>query len=185
LREVLYYKNNFEGDDQILSVSAYNALDASIKKYFEAVMSFVGVAGYQRSKEDFIASTNKIISFDLENVTGKFIKDEVIFKTNDTTNAAQVAWSSDESMNIQHVRGEFFSENSYTIRGERSGATATVVAESVTLLQNVIPPIEQVFYKPITIYEYEETLNEKRRNILLVDNAQVKRIDKQLTELLK
>jgi hypothetical protein len=190
LREVLYYKNNYEGDDQILSVGGYNSLSANIKKYYSPVNNALGIVGYERAKLDFIASTNKMLSLTLNDINGNFIKDEVIFKNNDTTNIAQICFISfnaiDEQVTtIQHVQGNFLSNTNYTITGETSGATANVVASEVKLLFNTIPEDEQVFYKPITVFEHEEKLNEQKRNIYLIDNGYKDALNKQLTDIMK
>jgi hypothetical protein len=184
-REVIYYKNNYEGDDQIISVSGYTSLDANIKKYYQPVLGALGVAGYERAETDYIASTNKIISMSVINVNGQFEKGEVVFRNSDTTNAAQIAFSSDDEIIIQHIRGNFFSETNFILTGETSGAVATIDATTVNLLANVIPEEEQVFYKAITIYEDEEIKNENKRDIYLIDSTFVSRLNKQLTDLLK
>lgn len=184
-RKVIYYKNNYEGDDQIISISAYQSLSSNIKKYYQPVLGAIGIAGYERSQIDFIASTNKILSADILSISGQFIKDEVVYKNSDTTNIAQVNWSDEFGINLQHIQGDFFSETDYTLTGETSGAIATIDATSVTLLFDVIPEIEQSFYKPITIYEDEENKNEMKREIYLVDNGNVPRINKQLTDIMK
>jgi hypothetical protein len=185
LREVIYYKNNYEGDDQIISLSAYSALEANIKKYYQPVLGALGVAGYERAEIDFIASTNQIISMSTVSVTGTFEKDEVVYRNSDTTNIAQIAFSSSDEIILQHIRGNFFSQTNFTLTGETSGAVATINADTVKLLTNVIEVSEQVFYKPITIYEDEETKNENKREIYLVDNSYVSKLNKQLTDILK
>lgn len=185
LRRIAYYKNNYEGDDQIISTSAHDSLDSSVKKYYQPVMGVIGIAGYERAPIDFIASSNQIISATITNTTGSFIPDEVVYKNSDTTNAAQVSWSDETGINIQHIRGSFFSDSNYTLTGETSGSIATIDATTVKLLFNVIPQSEQVFYKAISIYEDEETKNENKREIYLVDNGNVTGINKQLTDLMK
>jgi hypothetical protein len=184
-REIIHYKNNYESDDSIISTGAYQSLNANIKKYYKAVMSYVGVAGYERAPIDFVFSTNFILSADITNIQGQFIKNEVITKNNDSTNIAQVAWISDTGINLQHVRGGFFSESNYAIKGERSGATATVIAASVKKIVDVIPEEEVSFYKPISLYENEEKKNESKRDIYLVDSSYITRINKQLTDIMK
>jgi len=182
-RKTIHYKNNYEGDPQILSSSAYNALQSGQKKYYQPVLSQTGIAGYERAEVDFIASTNKIESFDLV-TEGEFIDNEVIVRDDDSS-FAEISWSNTSSLVIRHVRGDFSDNTNYTIIGEESGVTATVNAESYTLLNEVIPTAEQSFYSPVSFYEYEEEENEERREIYLVQSDYKEKLNDQLKELMK
>jgi len=183
-RKTLHYKNNYESDPQILSSSAYNALLPGQKKYYQPVLSQTGIAGYERAEVDFIASTNKIESFDLV-TEGEFIDNEVIVRDDDDSSFAEISWSNTSSLVIRHVRGDFSSNTNYTITGEESGVTATVNAESYTLLNEVIPTTEQSFYSPVSFYEYEDEENEERREIYLVQSDYKEKLNDQLKELMK
>ena len=183
-RKTLHYKNNYENDPQILSSSAYNALLPGQKKYYQPVLSQTGIAGYERAEVDFIASTNKIESFDLV-TESEFIDNEVIVRDDDDSSFAEISWSNNSSLVIRHVRGDFSSNTNYTITGEESGVTATVNAESYTLLNEVIPTTEQSFYSPVSFYEYEDEENEERREIYLVQSDYKEKLNDQLKELMK
>lgn len=184
-RKTIHYKNNYEGDEQILSTAAYEALTADRKKYYQPVLSQIGIAGYERATEDFIVSTNKIESFDLVSSNGTFIADEIIVRDDDNSSFAEITSANTTNLIIQHVRGDFSANTNYTITGEESGATATVNAASFQLLQNVVPVNEQVFYSPVSFYDYEEELNEARREIYLVDKSYREKLNDQLTNLMK
>jgi len=184
-RKTIHYKNSYEGDQQILSTSAYAALQTGQKKYYQPVLSQVGIAGYDRAEIDFITSTNKIESFDLVTSSGDFIDNEVVVRDDDESTFAEISWSNTSSMIIQHVRGDFSSNTNYTITGEESGVAATVNAETYSLLNEVIPPAEQVFYSPVSFFEYEEELNEERREIYLVQSDYKEKLNDQLKELMK
>lgn len=183
-RKTIHYKNNYAGNEEILSTSAYQALTADRRKYWQPVLSQVGIAGYERGEEDFIASTNKIETFNLVSVTGTFIDNEVIVKDSDTTTFAEVTAANTTNLIIQHVRGDFSANTNYTITGEDSGATATVNAASFALLNNVVPANEQVYFSPVSFYDYEEELNEQRREIYLVDKDYRENLNEQLRKLM-
>ena len=183
-RKTIHYKNNYENDQQILSSSAYDSLQSGQKKYYQPVLSQTGIAGYERAEVDFIASTNKIESFDLV-TEGEFIDNEVIVRDDDDSSFAEISWSNTSSLVIRHVRGDFSGNTNYTITGEESGVTATVNAESYTLLNEVIPTAEQSFYSPVSFYEYEEEENEERREIYLVQSDYKEKLNDQLKELMK
>lgn len=184
-RKTIHYKNNYESDVQVLSTAGYAALATGQKKYWSPVLSTVGVSGYERAEEDFIASTNKIETFDILSVTGTFQKDEVIVQDSDSTSFAEVSSANTTNLIIRHVRGDFSANTNYTITGEQSGATATVNADSYALLSEVIPSTEQVYYSPVSFYDYEEDLNEQRREIYLVQDSYRSTLNDQLKNLMR
>ena len=184
-RKIIHYKNNYESDIQVLSTANYAALATGQKKYWSPVLSPTGVSGYERAEEDFIVSTNKIETFDVLNVTGTFLKDEVIVQDSDSTSFAEVSAANTTNLIIRHVRGDFSANTNYTITGEQSGATATVNADSYSLLSEVIPSAEQVYYSPVSFYDYEEELNEQRREIYLVQDTYRSTLNEQLKNLMR
>jgi hypothetical protein len=183
-RKTIHYKNNYEGDEQILSTAAYDALTSDRKKYYQPILSQLGVAGYERGEDDFIVSTNKIETFNLVSSNGSFVDNEVIVRDDDTSTFAEISSANSINLIIRHVRGDFSANTNYTITGEQSGATATVNAESFQLLQNVIPENEQVFYSPVSFFDYESEENEERREIYLVDKSYREKLNDQLTNLM-
>lgn len=196
-RKTIHYKNNYRGNAEIISTANYNSKPPQEKKYWQPVLSQIGIAGYERAEIDFIVSTNKIETFNLVSADGSFIDNEVIKRADDESTFAEVASANSTNLIIQHIRGDFSANTDYTIIGEESGVTATVDAESFQLLQNVIPrnvgdniPIEQqfdesVYYSPVSFYDYEEELNEERREIYLVDKSYREKLNDQLKELMK
>lgn len=184
-RKTIHYKNNYEGDTNTITTAAYQALSKEQKKYYQPVQNERGTIAYERAKIDFIISTNKIETFDVLNVSGTFRKNEVIVRDGDSTTFAEVSSVANTNLIIQHVRGDFSANTNYTITGEESGATATVNANSFQLLSSVVSTDEQVYYSPISFYDYEEQLNEDRREIFLVDNIYSTTLNEQLTEIMR
>lgn len=184
-QKTIHYKNNYENSDEILSMSAYVSKPAQEKKYWQPVLSQTGIAGYERSTQDFIVSTNRLETFDLTTDSGPFIKNEIIRKNDDEITFAEVASANSTNLILQHIRGDFSANTNYTITGDESGVTATVNANSFQLLQNVIPEGESIYYSPVSFYDYEEELNEKRREIYLVDSSYSRILNEQLEQLLE
>lgn len=184
-RKTIHYKNNYEGDDSVLSTSAYEALTGSRKKYWQPVLSVVGIAGYERTQENYIASTNKIISFDITNLNGDFKEGEVIESTSNNLVFAEITSYTNTSIIAQHIRGDFSGNTNFTIRGDESNANATVVVSTTKTLIDVIPVDEQVYYSPVSCFDFEEQSNEKRREIYLVDESYTPKLNKQLRDILK
>lgn len=181
LRKVALYRNNFKGDDSILSVEAYDALPGSVKKYWNPVVNAVGVIGYERSTEDFSATTNQIISLQLAENDESFDVGEIVEKTTDANSFAEVVYADDTNVILQHIRGSF--EAGDNVRGETSKVTKQIQDE--LFVQNVIPEVERVYYSPVSFYDLELERNEKNSEIYLADKSQLQRIDKQLIDLLK
>lgn len=180
-RRTAFYRNNFKGDDTVESVEAYDAKPAAAKKYWTPVVNALGVIGYERSDEDFTATTNKIISLQLQESDESFIVGEIVEKVGDPSTFAEVTWAANDGVNLQHIRGSF--NDGDVLRGEQSKVTKTV--DNVLFVQNVIPEIEQVFYSPVSFYDIETERNDQNSEIFLVDSSYLQKIDKQLTDLLK
>lgn len=179
-RKTAFYRNNFRGDDTILNSSGYDSLPASLKKYWNPIQNALSVIGYERSSEDFTSTTNKIISITFRDGEGQFTVGEIIEKESDTNSFGEVIASDEEGCIIQHVRGSFTQFD--VLKGDVSKVTRIVESTSIT---NVIPEVEQVFYSPVSFYDLEVERNESNAEIFLVEKAQLQRIDRQLSTLLK
>ena len=68
------------------------------------------------------------------------------------------------------------------IFGVTSGANSVV--SSVSTISTSIDPTIQNYFVPVTYYEYEEEINEQRKNIRLLDSVYVTSIEEKLKELL-
>lgn len=186
IRKVIRYRNNWRNDDTIISSSAYEALPASRKKYWNPLTNAFGNIGYERAEIDFFASTNKIESFDfVSNTNGTLVVGENIVRDDDSESIAEITWANTSSCVVQHVVGDFTSNTNYTVTGEQSGVTATINAGTHLTLQHVIPEEEQIYYSRYTAYDEEFEENESKRDIYLVDNVYSDKLNTQLGELLK
>ena len=158
----LFRTNWYDNTDDQLTVSQFNALASSYKKYYEPVLDNVlNVAKYVRKRRDETVATNKIISAAISSVTGTFVIGEEI-KVNGT-NYAFCTYASATSLTMQHVIGTI----SGTVTGQVSGATATI--GSVTVLSETVASQDNSFWSPVTLLEYEEELNEAKKQIKLLD----------------
>ena len=178
-RKTVWYETNGDADDTILSEAAYNSLTSDIRKHWDPIPGPLGAMGYQRSSETLYASTNQILQLAIDSISGDFEIGENVVR--DETTYAELASVATDDMIVQHVRGDF--EGSYSITGERSGATASVTA--TTVLVNVIPIDERVYYRPVTAYDLEFANNDRRRELYLIDRSYKERLNTQLEELLQ
>jgi len=75
--------------------------------------------------------------------------------------------------------------SNFDVTGDTSGVTINFDYETYTLIKDVIPSVEQVYFSPYYYYDYEFELNEQKRNVYLVDSDYANRVNKQLDDLLK
>jgi len=185
-QKIKYYRNNWAIDDTVLEVSTFEALAAGQKKYWKIIEGYSGqIVGYERKETDWIVSTNKIQSFaGIE--AGTFSYNERIVDDGDTNNSAFVLYSNTTSVTFQHVIGDWSNTQSFT--GEDSGATATVNASatgySFKTLDQVIPAVEEVYYDPIYEYDYEDEVNQSKKEVLLLDKRYKEEVEDKLREVI-
>lgn len=179
-----FYRSNYISDDSTLTVAAYNALSTLQKSFWSPVISVDNkVSSYQRKKEDVQYNTNKTMSLSISlSGSTQYIIDEIVRQTSGGVVVASgcLRYSNSSVAVVDSVQGSFSS--SYSLVGTTSGANSTV--SSVTTLSTSIDPTIQNYFVPVSFYEYEEELNEQRKNIRLLDSAYVNDIEEKFKELL-
>lgn len=164
---VLYYRNNWAPDDGNISVSVFDKLGSNIQQYYKPVVSNNNqVLNYVRKQEDWIQSTNKIQLLIMKN-TEFFSVGETI---NQNGTIANIVTVNDDSLVVNHVRGEFTSDSN--------------IIEVRTLTQN-ISDLEAPFWAPVTAYDEEYEKNELKRYINIIKSSYIPDIEKQFNELLR
>lgn len=189
-KKIYAYRNNYEADaGVILSISGYDALPGSMKKYWDPVYSPVGVAGYQRAKSEIFTSTNRIISIEYaeeQTANTNFIVDEIVRIPSDSLNTrGTVAAANTTSVILKHVEGDFERESNFNLKGDISGNTIEINYDTYTLIQRVIPELEESYFKQYSYYEFEFDYNEQKRSINVLDDSYSGKINDQLTKILK
>lgn len=184
---VVHYKNNYEDDDQIITSAAYEALSSARKKYWTPVYTYGdNITGYERTKKDQVISTNKIQNLSFANTpVGTFVIGEWISSDDDAGLSAQITWANTSAATIQHIIGDWSSNTNVNFTGEVSGAVAQVNGASVSTITNVIPEDEQVYFSPVTSYDYELALNETKRELNIINKNYVPELEKQIKDVLK
>ena len=71
---------------------------------------------------------------------------------------------------------------SYNLKGGDSGANATL--SSITTLSTVIDTDIQSYFESVSYFDYENEVNEQKRNIRLIDVAYVSAIEREFKQLL-
>lgn len=169
-RQIAFWRNDWASDDSLISVSTYNAFGAGLKKYWNAVLDYDGnVIGYERKKEDWIVTTNMIVSFSGD---GSELEVGDWYPYIPTTpppghppdnGEGFVTFANSSVITVQHVT------NTYPI--------------SSTVTQ-VIPVDEVHYWSPVSCYTAETEANQDKRNIKLLDNRLTQQVEKEVERLL-
>jgi len=172
--KILFYRNDWASDESLITEPVYNALASNIKKYWKPKLNNTfQIIGYERVKEDWTVSTNRIVQLTVTvNISTFNVNDTV---TQASTDASGVLVSKDVDAGIlivQHVEGEF------------EVSTADSIS-AVTVLNENITALEQNFWTPVYAYDHEEEQNELKKYITMVKSSYVPDIEKTFIEQLK
>jgi len=181
-----FYRNAWYNDDTILSPAGYEALPTARKKYWNSIIGFNGnVVSYERKKEDTILETNKVVEVTVNSSNNFIIGENVTQKTSGSITASgNIKLASNNILTLVHIGGAFANSggNVGTIVGTESLASRTVT--DVKTIYNSIPSNEFVYWEPVSFYDYENEINESRKNIKLIDRQFLPVIEDQMIELL-
>lgn len=168
--KIAFYRNNYASDDTSLSVSGYNALTSTLKKYFRPVLGFNGNAvSYERKEIDQVLETNQVVSLTIS--SGTFSVGDK-FTQNGSTGF--VTFANTSQIILDKITGSF-------APGSATGATIT----SANVVSQPIPSLEVSYWEPVTAYTYEEELNESKLHIKVLDKSYVGKIEKDMRELFR
>lgn len=205
-RKILYYRNNWYTDQNVISVTAYNSLpDISkydklgnlyldtAKRYYEVVLTGANITGYRRKRVDDTLKTNKIVRYAISG-TSSFSQDEIVdvvfgyqSNTYSTTGVGQVVTSNSSSVTIQHTSGFVdVAPTGYTISFSNSYVYGThsksnCAISSISSLANNIVEAENVYWSPVTIYESEVEKNAKNKSIRMINSAYAQNIAQRIS----
>jgi hypothetical protein len=171
-QKILFYRNDWAADESVINESVYDSLNIAIKKYWKPQLNFNNqIAGYQRVKDDWIVSTNKIVELVITDVSS-FDTGDII--TQASTGAKATVVSKDTSKNsiiAQHVFDDFVVDVSEGLL-------------EVNVLKINIPNSEITFWNAVSSYDYEQEKNELKRYINLIKKSYLPEIEKLFIEQL-
>lgn len=205
---ILFFRTNWGSDQSRITTAAYAALTVGQKKYWAPeVNQNNSIMSYVRKQEDLIVTTNNIQYLTIDNASFNLLSEDnynliaedtspiVIDYTPETiidasfavgelvsqgnTTFASVVTASETVLVVQHVFGTAVTGE---ITGLVSGASGTV--SSVTTLKQNIPSNELVYWEAITAYDYQNELNNEKKQIQLLDNRFSGQATKELKTLL-
>lgn len=163
MRKIAFYRTKLNSETRI-TTSAYGALIPRFKKYYRPILDINGmIASYERNPDLDVTNTNMIVMLTLSTVNQNLTVGEEV-----QVNGTNYAFVTNVDGNIatcQHVNGSFTAGD--TITGQESGATATV--STVTTLVETIAYSDADYWQAVTFFDFENELNESKKEIQLLD----------------
>lgn len=187
--KILFYRNDWITSEDI-SVSRFDSLSFNEKEYWSPVYTQTGnISSYTRKKYDWTVNTNRIVSYSVSN--SSFTNNEIceIIFNSSNKGQAQILSVTNNTIYVQHTSGVTLSNSTVTITGSsyiygRESNVNTSFSNSTLMVENLAPDVE-VYWKPITYYEYENEKNEFNKTIRILDSSYSSQIVSNLKELLK
>ena len=188
---IKHYHNNWYDDTDMLTVSQYQSLPTSSKKYYSPYYDNQfnkTPMGYVRKKDDKKMSTNSVIAYNVANGT-PFVAGNPVKLYHSSAPLTQQATAQTLSSNstvvvLQHVSGTTSVNATSTWYITDSFTGANTVTTSSTVLSVNIPTQESAFWTPVYNYDYENSLNENNKSIRVLDKTYADVVSKNLMELL-
>lgn len=174
---VLFYRLNWHEDERIITNQQYEALVAdetgNARKYWKPKITNTGaVIGYERVKEDWVVSTNKVLSLTLNVSPAGF---EIGDKVSQTSTGAYATVDyidlENNRLTVKHVSGAF-------AVNEEEGIS------EITVLSQNISDSEAEYWYAVNAYEDEKEINELKRNVVVLKSSYLAEVEKQFIQQL-
>lgn len=171
--KILFYRNDWAPDESLISETVYENLQPNIKKYWKPKLNNTNqIVGYERVKEDWTVSTNRIVQLTVNVDISEYNIGDIIRQENTDAEGTLVTKDVDaDVLIVQHISGAFVEETTGII--------------GVAILKENIPVTEESFWSAVDAYEYEEEQNELKRYISLIKAGYLPDIEKLFIEQLK
>lgn len=172
--KILFYRNDWAPDESLISEPVYNNLSIVVKKYWKPKINTTNqIVGYERIKEDWIVSTNRIVQLTVSADISGFVVGDIINQSSVDASGTLVSKDDDAGILIvQHVDG------AYAISAEDDITNVVILKENISTL-------EASFWAPVSAYEYEEEQNELKKYISLIKADYVPDVEKSFIEQIK
>ncbi len=173
---IAFFRNNWQADDTIINIGAYGGLPSNLKKYWAPIFDYKNAPiSYERAKLDTVIETNFVIEIEHNSVM-PFQVGEIIKQG---TASAIVSSAYSGSIVVQKIQGSF-TAGVITNYEDTQSTTAT----TVVVLSEPIVDTELVYYSPVSAYEYEDEINEQRKEIYIIDKLYLNQIELEMKALL-
>lgn len=178
--KVLFYRVNWMTDENMIAPGAYNSLPGNLKRYWSPVIGYQqNIISYQRAELDWVLDTNKVVSLTVASSdVNNFSIEQKVTQSGGTTSGI-VRSIADNNIIVNNVEGEFLDTVPLFY-----DLTHSVNVESVVTLNQPISNDEIPYWTAVTAYEYEDELNESRKQIRLIDKIYLNQIELEMKALL-
>jgi hypothetical protein len=173
----LFYRLNWHEDERTITIQQYDSLiadeTANAQKYWKPKLTNTGaVIGYERLKEEWMVSTNKVLSLSLTVSPAGFAVGDRVTQTS-TGAYATVDYIDIENkrLTVKHVSGSF------TVN------VAEGIKEITPISQN-IPDAEAEYWYAVNAYDDEKETNELKKNIFVLKSSYLAETEKQFIQQL-
>lgn len=188
VEKIIHYRNNWEESENI-SISRFDTLTASQKKYWQPVYVNNKINSYSRKQVNLTINTNKIVSYTVSN--NSFTNNEICQIVFNPINkgTGQILSVSNNKIYVQHTSGTTLSNSTVTITsnsyiyGNESGVNTTFTSSN-TIVENISDE-EEIYYKPITYFDYETEKNEFNKTLRVIDNRLTQGVVNKFKELMR
>jgi hypothetical protein len=184
--QILFYRVNWYGDDQMLSPEAFDSITpSSRKKYWQPVVGNNNrVIHYVRKPIDYVVETNKILSLTVDSSTG-LLEGERVRQFDGALNITASGYIKtildDTTVILYAIDGEFTTTATLT---KSYNTTLTLTVSEVNTLSTDIPSDELIYWSAVSAFDYESEINESRKHIRVIDRIYVDEIEKEMVSLL-
>jgi hypothetical protein len=173
----LFYRLNWHEDERTITVQQYEALvadeTANARKYWKPKLTNTGaVIGYERIKEDWTVSTNKVLSLSLTvSPSGFAVGDRVTQTSTEAYATVDYIDLENNTLTVKHVNGTFTVNEAEGIK-------------EITLISQNIPEAETEYWYAVNAYEDEKETNELKRNVFVLKSSYLAETEKQFIQQL-
>jgi hypothetical protein len=173
----LFYRLNWHEDERIITLQQYDSLLAdettNTQKYWKPKLTNTGaVIGYERIKEDWIVSTNKILSLTLTASPTQFqVGDRVSQTSTGAYATVDYVDLENNSLTVKHVNGTFAVNQAEGIK-------------TITPIKQNISTAETEYWYAVNAYDDEKERNELKRNIFVLKSSYLAETEKQFIQQL-
>jgi len=188
--KIKYYRNNWYSYPDSISVSQFETITQTLKKFYEPIYGDVYQSttplGYKRKPIDWKRSTNNVVSY---NVDGSdYITDEIVnvYRNSALIGSGQVCGKSTSFLTIHHTSGivtEDVGINTMSVVGKESNVSKNYT--TATLFVSNIPVEELNYWDPVYLYDYENEINERNKTIQVLKSEYSNKLAKELKTLLR
>lgn len=183
-RKILFYRIDWAADESVITPEEYAALTNNKKKFYSPNIGTEHIiTHYDRKQADWTVATNKVIELTVNTVTG-FVREERVNVGGGLVFGDIVRIdTSNNILTVQNIGGTSGSfANTQILVGDETESQAEVTG--VNVIDIAIDASEANFWVPVSAYDYESELNQKRRDIVLIDGAFVSGLDSMMNNLL-